>query len=88
VHVRITREQDHAVVDVADDGPGFPSGMLDVAFERFIRGDKARTRSSSGAGLGLSIVRAIVAAHGGTVAARNGEPLGGAGVTVRLPSLM
>jgi two-component system OmpR family sensor kinase len=52
-------------------------------FERFVRGDRYRT--STGAGLGLSIVRAVVAGHGGEVAAGNGAPLGGAVVTVRLP---
>jgi two-component system, OmpR family, sensor kinase len=68
----------------ADDGPGFPAGLLSSAFDRFVRGDPART-SSTGAGLGLSIVRAVVVAHGGTVALRNGPPLGGAVVTVTLP---
>lgn len=57
---------------------------LGVAFERFVRGDDARTRTA-GAGLGLSIVRAAVAAHGGTVRIGNGGPLGGAVVTTRLP---
>ena len=49
-----------------DDGPGFSPELALRAFERFIRGDVARTRAG-GAGLGLSIVEAIVAAHGGTV---------------------
>jgi signal transduction histidine kinase len=49
-----------------------------------VRGDAART-TSSGAGLGLAIVRAIVAAHGGTIQIGNGLPLSGAVVTARLP---
>jgi signal transduction histidine kinase len=73
-----------AHLEWADDGPGFPPALLGPAFERFVRGDAART-SASGAGLGLSIVRAVVAAHGGTVEARNGPPLGGAVVTAHLP---
>jgi len=51
---------------VADDGPGFPPELVDHAFERFARGDASRNREG-GAGLGLAIVAAIVAAHGGTV---------------------
>lgn len=52
---------------VHDDGPGFSPELAPRAFERFVRGDVARTRAG-GAGLGLSLVEAIVAAHGGTVA--------------------
>lgn len=50
---------------VHDDGPGFPRDLAPRAFERFTRGDAARTRG--GAGLGLSLVEAIVGAHGGAV---------------------
>ena len=54
--------------DVRDDGPGFPPDLTAHAFERFTRGDGARTRNpDSGAGLGLALVQAIVTAHGGTV---------------------
>ncbi len=53
---------------VHDDGPGFPPELVDHAFERFVRGDTARTRGREvGVGLGLALVEAIVAAHGGTV---------------------
>ena len=51
---------------VHDDGPGFPADLAPRAFERFVRGDAARARAG-GAGLGLSLVEAIVAAHGGSV---------------------
>jgi two-component system, OmpR family, sensor kinase len=84
LRITITREPGTVTLEVADDGPGFPPGLLDSAFERFARGDPARTRGTSGAGLGLSIVRVVVVAHGGTVEARNGVPLGGAVITVRL----
>jgi two-component system OmpR family sensor kinase len=43
-----------------------PAGLADHAFERFTRGDSSRTRASGGAGLGLSLVSAIVGAHRGT----------------------
>jgi two-component system OmpR family sensor kinase len=52
--------------DVHDDGPGFPPEFVDHAFERFARVDQARQRTG-GAGLGLSLVEAIVRSHGGTV---------------------
>jgi two-component system OmpR family sensor kinase len=53
--------------EVHDDGPGFGPELAGTAFERFTRGDAARQREG-GAGLGLSLVEAIVTAHGGTVA--------------------
>ena len=55
-------------------------------FDRFYRSDWSRARSKGGAGLGLSIVRAIVSAHAGTIEAEN-LPQGGSRFTVRLPSL-
>ncbi len=72
------------VIEVADTGPGFPAGFLPHAFERFKRPDTSRARSDGGAGLGLAIVAAIAAAHGGAASARN-EPGGGAVVSIRLP---
>jgi two-component system OmpR family sensor kinase len=72
---------------VHDDGPGFPAGLVEKAFERFARGDGSRSRGpetgSGGAGLGLALVHAIVTAHGGTVALES-QP-GSTTVTVRLP---
>ena len=70
---------------VLDDGPGIPASERDRVFERFHRVDAARNRASGGAGLGLSIVRAIAEAHGGGVRAadRNGTP--GARVELVLP---
>jgi heavy metal sensor kinase len=67
---------------VSDEGPGFPSELLPVAFERFSRTNEARTEGS--AGLGLAIVDAIARAHGGSVTAAN-RPAGGAEVTISLP---
>ena len=60
--------------DVIDDGPGFPEGAANRAFERFWRGDPAR--AGAGSGLGLAIVRELAAAHGGVVHAENHPPRG------------
>ena len=84
--ITVAADREQARLTWADDGPGFPPDVLDAAFERFVRGDPARS-GASGAGLGLSIVRAVVAAHGGAAELGNGPPLGGAVVTVRLPLL-
>ena len=70
------------VFAVVDDGPGFPPGGTDRAFERFYRGDSSRT--GSGSGLGLSIVRELARAHGGAAVAENLVPRG-ARVSVVLP---
>ena len=67
--VRVDREDDIAVVEVADEGPGLEADQLEHVFERFYRTDTSRTRASGGVGLGLSIVAAVVDAHGGTVSA-------------------
>lgn len=84
VRITVAVDQKLARIEWADDGAGFPPGLLDAAFERFVRGDASRA-AATGAGLGLSIVRAVVVAHGGTARLTNGAPLGGAVVTVRLP---
>jgi len=59
--------RESVLITIHDDGPGVPEDLASTAFERFSRGDASRTRESGGAGLGLSIVQAIVQAHGGTV---------------------
>ncbi len=67
-----TRADDgQAVLEVADRGPGIPPEALPQIFDRFFRADSVRTHSESGAGLGLSIVRSICLAHGGSVEAAN-----------------
>jgi signal transduction histidine kinase len=73
---------DAVALSVSDDGPGFPPGTTDRAFERFFRADPART--GSGSGLGLAIVRELAEAHGGWAYAENLAPRG-ARVSVVLP---
>ena len=78
-------EGEEVKVWVRDHGPGLEPDKLGRAFERFYRGDASRTRQErGGSGLGLSIAKALVEAHGGTLDARN-HPQGGAVFTLYLP---
>jgi signal transduction histidine kinase len=70
---------------VADTGDGISAADLPHVFERFYRADSARDRAHGGSGIGLTIVRAIVVAHGGTVTADSGGPQLGTTFTVTLP---
>jgi two-component system OmpR family sensor kinase len=81
--VRVAREGDDVFLTVADEGPGLTPEGRERVFERFYRGDGARSRETGGAGLGLAIVAAIAEAHGGDV--RVDDVWAGASLTVRLP---
>jgi two-component system OmpR family sensor kinase len=87
VRVVVTSTQDDVVVSVTDEGPGLSPDVAGRVFERFYRSDPARSRDTGGVGLGLSIVSAIVEAHGGSVTVAQ-EPEGsGARFEVRLPAV-
>jgi signal transduction histidine kinase len=77
-------EAGHVVITIADDGPGIPVQDRARVFERFVRLDPTRTRSSGGSGLGLSIVEQIVRSHHGSVAVSDAAH-GGAVFTLTLP---
>jgi signal transduction histidine kinase len=82
VHVRIAESQGQVLLDIIDEGPGFPPGSEGKAFERFWRAESSR--GLSGSGLGLSIVFDIAEKHGGSVSIE--KPPAGACVRVILPS--
>ncbi|MCA1294549.1 HAMP domain-containing protein [Paenibacillus sp. alder61] len=86
ITVTLSRVTEHeALLCVQDNGPGIPAEHLPHVFERFYRSDASRTRKQGGAGLGLAISQAIVAAHGGRISAHS-APGGGAAFEVRLPA--
>ncbi|MDG4536418.1 HAMP domain-containing sensor histidine kinase [Streptomyces sp. AV19] len=83
VDVRARAEGDRLVVTVTDGGPGIPEDVLPHVFDRFTKGDAARTRSE-GSGLGLAIAAENARLHGGALTAAN-SPEGGAVFTLSLP---
>lgn len=83
VRLRARADGDSALLEVEDDGVGIPPEDLPRVFDRLYRGD--RSRSERGLGLGLALVKAIVTAHGGSVAVES-EPGRGARFTVRVPA--
>jgi signal transduction histidine kinase len=83
--VGIAELDGHVVLAVEDDGPGIDPEDRERALERFVRLDGARDRKTGGAGLGLSIVRDVTRAHGGSVALEESS-LGGLLVRIELPS--
>jgi signal transduction histidine kinase len=86
IEVTATFERDTLVVRVVDDGPGIPEEDLGVIFDPFFRVDRSRSRKTGGYGLGLSICKRIVEAHGGRIEATN-NPVRGACFTLTFPGL-
>lgn len=79
------RDGDDVVLDVTDTGTGIAAEDLPYVFDRFWRAEKSRSRRTGGSGLGLPIVRHLVAAHGGTAGAAS-EPGAGSVFSLRLPA--
>jgi len=82
VAVAVIADPATAIIRVTDQGDGFPAGFRSQAFDPFTRADPARDTRTGTAGLGLSIARAIVGAHGGSISILDGP---GGIVEVRLP---
>jgi signal transduction histidine kinase len=75
--IRLKTSADTATIEVEDDGPGISDARKDVMLEPFVRGDDARNMDeNAGFGLGLSIARAIVLAHGGKLSMHDRQPHG------------
>ena len=79
-----TRGENRLILHVEDSGPGVPEESVERLFDRLYRVDHARTRARGGSGLGLSICKSIVEAHGGKITAANGQS-GGLRFDIELP---
>jgi signal transduction histidine kinase/PAS domain-containing protein len=84
VHVKLRAEGSMAELCIADQGIGTPADERARVFDRFFRGSNVRHQGTSGSGLGLSLARAIVLQHGGTIRLEDNRPTGTV-VRVRLP---
>jgi two-component system CheB/CheR fusion protein len=76
-----------ALLRVRDDGIGIPADVLPHVFEPFVQADRSLDRTRGGLGLGLSLVKAMVELHGGTVEIRSDGPGRGAEISIRIPLL-
>lgn len=76
IEIRAFREAEHAVIEVSDDGPGIPDAQKPQVFEMFYTGSKRVADSRRSLGLGLSLCRSIVHAHGGELTLRDNTPHG------------
>lgn len=86
IRLAALREGDEIVISVKDNGMGIPAEMLPRIFDLFVQGKRSSDRAEGGLGLGLTLVKTLVALHGGTVQARS-EGLGrGSEFIVRLPA--
>jgi two-component system sensor histidine kinase KdpD len=84
INIKARIEGDRAVISIADNGPGLPSGTESRVFEKFFRGLTSPADGRRGVGLGLAICQGIIQAHGGTISARNRSG-GGANFVISLP---
>lgn len=83
--VSLLRDNGHVILRVEDDGPGIPEDQIATMLEPFQRGEASRNRATGGAGLGLTLARAIAEQHGGSLALAN-RAEGGLRAEIRLPA--
>lgn len=81
----MARDGENVVVTVRDSGEGIPDDLLQGIFDMFVQGESTLARSSGGMGVGLSLARGIVEAHGGTILAHSDGPGSGSTFTIQLP---
>jgi len=85
IQLALTHTADHAIITIADDGPGIPPDQAEAIFGRFTRLDDARDHDHGGTGLGLAIARELIKAHSGDLHPTPTGPLPGATFTITLP---
>lgn len=85
IKVRLSGDDNTVTLEIADTGVGIPGATLGKVFDLFVQGERALDRAQGGLGVGLTLVRALVTMHGGTVEARSEGPGKGAVFVVRLP---
>jgi two-component system CheB/CheR fusion protein len=85
IDIRVSKEEGAGVIRVRDEGVGIPREMLDRIFDRFVQIGSAEAPSESGLGIGLSVVKALVELHGGTVEAQSAGVGKGSEFTCRVP---
>ena len=86
--LELTARGDSVELRVSDNGPGLPPDMLEAVFEPFFRMETSRNRDTGGAGLGLSVARALIEAQGGTLTLSNryeGRTISGLEAKLTLP---
>lgn len=81
IEINSKEENEHLIIEVKDNGNGFPEDKIDLVFEKFYRLPNSKT---GGTGLGLSIAKGFVEAHGGIIQLKN-NPNGGAEFTMKIP---
>jgi signal transduction histidine kinase len=86
IQVAATQTGDEVVLRVVDQGHGIPSDLLPRIFDTFVQGERTIDRALGGLGLGLSIVRGLTEAHGGTVQASSAGPGHGSQFILKLPA--
>ena len=84
IEVHLDRDPDKTTVRICDDGPGIPDPDIAYLFEPFYRVDRSRSKKTGGYGLGLSICKRVMEAHGGSIAVTNNP---GRGATFTLTFL-
>ena len=87
IEVDVAREGDLAVVRVKDTGIGMSPELIPTVFDLFVQGERSLDRSEGGLGIGLTLVKRLVALHGGTVSAHSEGPGRGSEFAIFIPAL-